>query len=107
METDIFELSLKMVLGENITDEQRLRVQKRNAKYELVRFLVLEKLGTAVKNFHFDTGSAFETTSTIDIVNQLLESHNVILPTTFNDSNKSHRFSASQPPIAQAPSTSR
>lgn len=44
-----------------------------NTKYELVRFLYMEKMkGTGLTKFHFTPGYKFETTPIIDIVNELM-----------------------------------
>ena len=54
-----------------------------NTKYELVRFLYMEKMkGTGLTKFHFTPGEKFATTPTIDIVNELMN----IKSLRFNDS---------------------
>lgn len=73
MNTEIYELAIKSLLGEEITREEKLRLQRRNAKYELVRFLYMEKMKDAgLKDFHFTPGESFEDTPTLDIVNSLI-----------------------------------
>lgn len=73
MNTDIYELAAKALIGEKLTVEEKTRLQKRNAKYELVRFLYMEKMADAgLKDFQFTPGDGFETIPTIDIVNTLL-----------------------------------
>lgn len=73
MNTDIYELAIKSLVGEELTNEEKLRLQRRNAKYELVRFLYIEKMKeTGLKDFHFTPGDSFEDTPTIDIVNSLI-----------------------------------
>lgn len=79
MKTDIYELSMKAMLGLELTDEERLLVQRRNAKYELVRYLYLEKMKTenlALKDFHFTPNEeTFMEVPTIDIVNSIIKMH--------------------------------
>jgi hypothetical protein len=73
MNTDIYELAAKSLLGGELSDEEKTRLQKRNAKYELVRFLYMEKMkGSGLLNFQFSPGEGFEEAPTIDIVNSLL-----------------------------------
>jgi hypothetical protein len=73
MNTDIYELAAKALIGEELTVEEKTRLQKRNAKYALVRFLYMEKMADAgLKDFQFTPGDEFETIPTIDIVNTLL-----------------------------------
>ena len=90
MNTDIYELAAKQLIGEELSVEEKTRLQKRNSKYELVRFLYLEKMkGLGLTNFHFTPGDGFETTPTIDIVNTLVNSMEDIIknatPLDFGD----------------------
>ena len=71
-----FELTMKALGGEELTDDEKLYVQKRNAKYELVRYIYMEKMeheNTGLKDFHFTPGENFADTPTIDTVNELLK----------------------------------
>jgi hypothetical protein len=92
MNTDIYTLGIKALAGEQLTDEERTRLQKRNAKYEFVRFLYMEKMADAkLVDFHFTPGEGFETTPTIDIVNELLKfnlaiKNGNVKPLNFGDS---------------------
>jgi hypothetical protein len=73
---DIYELSAKVIIGDELSGDEKLRLQKYNAKYELVRFLYMEKTnvsGSKVSQFHFTPGDKFMDISTIDIVNELLK----------------------------------
>jgi len=76
-----FELTMKALGGEEITDDEKLYLQKRNAKYELVRHIYMEKMEhekTGLVNFQFTPGENFVDTPTIDIVNELLKFNEAI-----------------------------
>ena len=76
-----FELAMKALDGEELTDDEKLYVQKRNAKYELVRYVYMEKMeheNAGLKDFHFTPGENFVDTPTIDIVNELLNFNEAI-----------------------------
>lgn len=77
MKLDIYELGMKAILGLELTDEERLLVQRRNGKYELVRYLYVEKMKSkksGLKDFHFTPNDeTFMDIPTIDIVNELLK----------------------------------
>lgn len=76
-----FGLTMKALGGEELTDDEKLYVQKRNAKYELVRYIYMEKMeheNTGLKDFHFSPGDNFVDTPTIDIVNELLKFNEAI-----------------------------
>lgn len=76
MKLDIYELSMKAILGLELTDEERLLVQRRNAKYALVRYVYMEKMkhnGKELVDFQFTPGESFVDTPVIDIVNELLK----------------------------------
>lgn len=73
---DIYELSAKVIIGDELSGDEKLRLQKYNAKYELVRFLYTEKTNASdskVSQFHFTPGDKFMDIPTIDIVNELLK----------------------------------
>jgi len=73
-----FELTMKALGGEEITDDEKLYLQKRNAKYELVRYIYMEKMeheNTGLVNFQFTPGENFVETPIIDIVNAFMEIH--------------------------------
>ena len=77
MRLDIYELTMRAVLGLELTDEERVLFQRRNAKYELVRYIYIEKMKaekSGLVDFHFTPNDeTFMNTPTIDIVNQLLK----------------------------------
>lgn len=92
MKSDIHILGMKALLGLELTDEERLLVQRRNAKYELVRYLYIEKMKSeklGLKDFHFTPNDeTFMDTPTIDIVNSLVKVYEDMkdeVPIRFND----------------------
>jgi hypothetical protein len=71
-----FEITTDLLMGKDVSDEDKLWLQKRNAKYEIVRVLYMEKMkadGMELKNFQFTPGDTFAETPTIDILNDLLK----------------------------------
>lgn len=76
-----FELTMRSLSGEELTDDEKKYVHERNAKYELVRYLYTEKVrhdGVDLLNFQFSPGDSFMDTPIIDIVNGLLEVNEAI-----------------------------
>jgi hypothetical protein len=90
-----FELTMKSISGEELTDDEKKYVRERNAKYELVRYVYMEKMkheGSGVTQFHFTPGESFMDTPIIDIVNSLLKiNHGIkegkVTPRDFGDLN--------------------
>jgi hypothetical protein len=86
MNLDIYNLSAKALVGEELTDEEKSTLSEYNARYKLVRWLVMEKLnshekekgskyeGYSTKDFQFTPGDRFLETPVIDIVNGVIES---------------------------------
>jgi hypothetical protein len=71
-----FEITTDLLMGKDVSDEDKLWLQKRNAKYEIVRVLYMEKMkadGMELKNFQFTPSDKFAETPTIDILNDLLK----------------------------------
>ena len=71
-----YELTMKSVSGEELTDDEKKYLRERNAKYELVRYVYMEKMkhdGSGVTQFHFTPGESFMETPIVDIVNGLLK----------------------------------
>ena len=71
-----FELTMKSISGEELTDDEKKYVRERNAKYELIRHVYIEKMrhdGHDLQNFHFTPGDGFMETPIFDIVNSLLK----------------------------------
>lgn len=76
MDMKAFEITTKILVGEDVTEEEKSYARNYNAKYSIVRHLVMEKLATDktkdLKNFHFTPGQDFMTTPTVDVINSLL-----------------------------------
>jgi hypothetical protein len=75
------ELTMKSLSGEELTDDEKKYVRERNAKYELIRHVYIEKMrhdGVDLKNFHFTPGEGFMDVPIYDIVNGLLEVNKAI-----------------------------
>ncbi len=76
-----FELTMRSLSGEELTDDEKKYVQERNAKYELVRYVYMEKMkhdGLDLQNFQFSPGESFMETPIVDIVNELLKMNEAI-----------------------------
>jgi hypothetical protein len=80
-----FEITTDLLMGKEVSDEDKLWLQKRNAKYEIVRILYMEKMnymysadGMQLTNFQFTPGDKFAETPTIDILNDLLKFNETI-----------------------------
>ena len=70
------ELYVKLLSGEKLTDEENKKLRKSNIRYELVRFLYVEKMkadGLNLTDFHFSPGPKWEEVPIIDLVNELLQ----------------------------------
>jgi len=93
-----YELTMKSVSGEELTDDEKKYLRERNAKYELVRYVYMEKMkhdGSGVTQFHFTPGESFMETPIVDIVNGLLKVNESIKNgdyevVDFGDSNRKH-----------------
>lgn len=71
-----FDIEMKILLGEEVTDEERNRWNNRNLKYEIVRYIYLEKMHydkTGLVDFHFTPDQTFDDTPIIDLVNRLIK----------------------------------
>lgn len=76
-----YELTMKAFSGEQLTDDESKYLRARNAKYELVRYVYIEKMkheGSELKQFHFTPGESFMDTPIIDIVNDLMKFNEAI-----------------------------
>jgi hypothetical protein len=79
-----FEITTDLLMGKEVSDEDKLWLQKRNAKYEIVRVLYMEKMnamnadGMKLTNFQFTPGDSFAETPTIDVLNELLKLNEAI-----------------------------
>ena len=75
------ELTMKAFSGEQLTDDESKYLRARNAKYEFVRYVYIEKMkheGSELKQFHFTPGESFMDTPIIDIVNDLMKFNEAI-----------------------------
>lgn len=94
-----FELTMKALGGKELTADEQKYVRERNAKYELVRYVYMEKMkheGSGLTDFHFTPGDSFVDTPIIDIVNGLLKLNEAIKNgdyevADFGDSNRKHK----------------
>jgi hypothetical protein len=93
MDMKAFEITTKIMVGEDVTDEEKSYARNYNAKYSIVRHLVMEKFGTdsakSLRNFHFTPGEDFMATPTIDVVNSIVKMFSELQNTTplyFGDS---------------------
>lgn len=76
-----YELTIKQLSGEELTDDEKKYLHERNAKYEIVRYVYMEKMkheGLGLNNFQFTPGDSFGDTPIIDIVNELLKFNEAI-----------------------------
>lgn len=76
-----FEIGTKILLGEDVTDDERKYWHNRNAKYEIVRYIYVEKMNhekAGLVDFHFTPGESFDDMPIIDIVNGLLKMNEAI-----------------------------
>lgn len=96
MDMKAFDLTMKTFVCEELTDEEKMYLQKRDAKYKLVRYIYMEKMNhdnAGLTQFEFTPGDAFNDTPIIDIVNGLLKINQDIkdgkyTPQVFGDSNR-------------------
>lgn len=92
------ELTMKAFSGEQLTDDESKYLRARNAKYEFVRYVYMEKMkqeGSGLTNFQFTPGESFMDTPIIDIVNDLMKFNEAIKNgdyevADFGDSNREH-----------------
>jgi glutamate/tyrosine decarboxylase-like PLP-dependent enzyme len=85
-----FELTGKLLMGEELTDEEKRHLNEYNARYKLVRWLVMDKLATdknkTTVDFQFTPGEGFLDVPVIDMVNDLLAMFNAPAePLVFGD----------------------
>lgn len=90
MDMKAFEVTTKMIIGEDVTDEEKSYARNYNAKYAIVRHLVMEKMQQeklGLTNFQFSTGEDFMKTPTVDVVNSIIKTFAIIAePVSFGDS---------------------
>jgi len=76
-----FELTMKSLSSEGLTDDEAKYMRERNIKYEMVRYVYMEKMkheGSGLTNFQFSPGDSFMDTPIIDIVNDLMKFNEAI-----------------------------
>ena len=86
-------IAMNAMSGKELTDDEKNYVRLRNAKYEIVRYVYMEKMkhdGSGLTQFHFTPGDNFIDTPVIDIVNGLLKiNENIkdgkVTPLSFGD----------------------
>lgn len=101
-----FRLTMKSLTSEGLTDDEKKYMHERNAKYELVRYVYMEKMkheGSGLTDFHFTPGDSFVDTPIINIVNGLLKLNKDIksgkvVPVDFGDLDWNDDPSAHKPP---------
>jgi hypothetical protein len=85
-----FEITTKMMVGEDVSEEEKSYAKNYNAKYSIVRHLVMEKMKETkigLKDFHFTPGEDFMSTPTVDVINSIIETFSVkATPLDFGDS---------------------
>ena len=95
MITTAYVLAINAIGGKKLTDDEAKYLRLRNAKYEIVRYVYMEKMeheGSKLTDFHFTPGDSFVDTPIIDIVNSLLKiNENIkdgkVTPLDFGDLN--------------------
>ena len=90
MDMKAFEVTTKMIIGEDVTDEEKSYARNYNAKYAIVRHLVMEKMQQeklGLADFQFTPGEDFMKTPTVDVVNSIIKTFAVKAePFSFGDS---------------------
>lgn len=103
-----FELTLRSLSGEELTDDEKKYVRDRNAKYELVRYVYMEKMkhdGHELQNFQFSPGDGFMETPIIDIVNGLLKMYEAIKKGDYEILDFGDSSLINNPPVTGRPKT--
>lgn len=74
-------IAMNAISGKELTDGEKNYVRLRNAKYELIRYVYMEKMkheGSNLTSFQFTPGDSFLDTPIIDIVNDLMKFNQAI-----------------------------
>lgn len=82
MKFDIYELSAKALVGEELTDDEKKLLREYDAKYKIVRHIVMEKRkheGFDLVDFQFTPGDGFMDAPILDLANGIIKSFS--LPT--------------------------
>jgi hypothetical protein len=72
----IDDISMKAFLGESLSLKEQEELTERNFRYELVRFLYVEKmksLGIPINNFHFTPSDGWMEVPVYDIITNLID----------------------------------
>jgi hypothetical protein len=80
MNTEILNISMKMIIGEEVTEAEAQQVKEYDLKYALVRYIYMEKKKhdtpenvPVLTQFHFTPGEGFMETPIYDMVDELLK----------------------------------
>lgn len=77
MNFDIYELSAKALVGEELTNDEKKLLRDYDAKYKIVRHIVMEKRkhqGFDLVDFQFTPGTGFMDLPILDLANGIIES---------------------------------
>ncbi len=89
MNLDIYELSAKALIGEELTGDEKKTLHDYNTKYKLVRYLVMNHRKIQcfeLVDFQFTPGDEFMKTSALDVANAIVESFSALSkPLDFGD----------------------
>ena len=81
MDMKALEVTTKMIIGEDVTDEEKSYARNYNTKYAIVRHLVMEKMQQeklGLNDFQFSPGEDFMKTPTVDVVNSIIKTLAII-----------------------------
>jgi hypothetical protein len=80
MNTEILNISMKMIIGEDVTEAEAKQVKAYDLKYALVKYIYMEKRkhsdpenGPVLTRFHFTPGDGFMEAPIYDIVHGLIQ----------------------------------
>jgi hypothetical protein len=76
MDNKALSKTIKLLLGKEVSQEDKQYLRDRTIKYELVRYLVIEHYKLTNKpdltNFQFTPGDSFDTKSALEIANAIV-----------------------------------
>jgi hypothetical protein len=89
MNLDIYILSAKAFVGEDLSDDEKKLLREYDAKYKIVRHIVMEKRkheGSNLVDFQFTPGDKFMDLPILDLANSIIESFSLpSKPVDFGD----------------------
>lgn len=90
MENKALDIATRVLAGEPVSEEEMAYANKRSAKYQLVRYLVMEHStygdGPQMTSFHFTPGTKFDDMSVIEIAHAIVSTDlSDAKPLDFND----------------------